>query len=145
MLLPPFALTTLPLLNAILNSLSAVLISSGYVAIRCRREPVHKACMLAACVTSALFLISYLTYHYHIGSKPFPGQGGIRLVYFTILLSHTLLAGGSLPPGVLTLLTASEGPRPAPRALARQTFQLWASVFLLLEAGLLMCSPTSPS
>ena len=86
MLLPLFALTTLPLLNAILNSLSAVLISSGYVAIRCRREPVHKACMLAACVTSALFLISYLTYHYHIGSKPFPGQGGIRLVYFAILL-----------------------------------------------------------
>ena len=71
-----FALTTLPLLNSILNSISAVLLISGYVAIRRRRESVHKACMLAACVTSGLFLISYLTYHYHVGSKPFTGHGG---------------------------------------------------------------------
>src|SRR5215471_71567 len=106
MLLPSSVLTTLPFLNAVLNSLSAVLLSSGYVATRCRRESVHKACMLAACATSVLFLSSYLTYHYHIGSKPFPGQGSIRLVYFTILLSHTLLAIVIVPLVVLTLLRA---------------------------------------
>src|SRR5918911_5122584 len=101
---PLFALTTLPLLNAILNSLSAVLLSSGYVAIRCRRVLVHKACMLAACVTSGLFLISYLTYHYHVGSKPFPGQGSIRLVYFSLLNSRTIIAAVILPLALLTLL-----------------------------------------
>src|SRR2546428_4655526 len=118
MLLPSFALTTLPLLNAILNSLSAVLLSSGYVAIRCRRELVHKACMLAACITSGLFLISYLTYHYHVGSKPFPGQGGIRLVYFTILLSHTMLAGVIVPLGGVPLLRGWKAQWPRPRPLA---------------------------
>src|SRR5437899_10337020 len=113
MLLPSFALTTLPLLNAILNSLSAVLISSGYVAIRCRREPVHKACMLAACVTSAPFLISYLTYHYHIGSQPLPRQGGIRLVYFTILLSLPPLPVVIVPLVRLTVLPARQAQFPA--------------------------------
>ena len=130
MLLPSslFALTTLPLLNAILNSLSAVLLSSGYVAIRCRRVLVHKACMLAACVTSGLFLISYLTYHYHVGSKPFPGQGGIRLVYFTILLSHTLLAMVIVPLVGLTLLWAWKAQWPRHRRLARWTLPLWLYV-----------------
>src|SRR5262249_39214662 len=130
MLLPSslFALTTLPLLNAILNSLSAVLLSSGYVAIRCRRVLVHKACMLAACVTSGLFLISYLTYHYHVGSKPFPGQGGIRLGYFTILLSHTLVAMVIVPLVVLTLLWAWKAQWPRHRRLARWTLPLWLYV-----------------
>jgi len=129
-MLPPtmFALTTLPLLNAILNSLSAMLLSSGYVAIRCRRELVHKACMLAACITSGLFLISYLTYHYHVGSKPFPGQGGIRLVYFTILLSHTMLAVVIVPLVVLTLWRAWKAQWPRHRRLARWTLPLWLYV-----------------
>jgi len=121
-------LHALPLLNAILNSLSAVLLCSGYVAIRCRRESVHKACMLAACVTSALFLISYLTYHYHVGSKPFMGHGGIRLVYFTILLSHTMLAVVIVPLVVLTLLRAWKAQWPRHRRLARWTLPLWLYV-----------------
>lgn len=123
-----FALTTLPLLNAILNSISAVLLSSGYVAIRCQRESVHKACMLAACVTSTLFLISYLTYHYHVGSKPFMGHGGIRLIYFTILLSHTMLAVVIVPLVVLTLLRAWKAQWPRHRRLARWTLPLWLYV-----------------
>src|SRR5262245_29553276 len=123
-MLPPsslFALTTLPLLNAILNSCSAVLLLSGYVAIRRHRTSVHKACMLAACATSALFLISYLTYHYHVGSKPFPGQGGIRLVYFTILLSHTILAIVIVPLVGLTLFRAWQAQWLRHRRLARWT------------------------
>jgi putative membrane protein len=130
MLLPStlFALTTLPLLNAVLNSLSAVLLSSGYVAIRCRRVLLHKACMLAACATSALFLISYLTYHYHVGSKPFAGQGSIRLVYFAILLSHTILAMVIVPLVVLTLLWAWKAQWLRHRRLARWTLPLWLYV-----------------
>lgn len=123
-----FALTTLPLLNAVLNSLSAVLLISGYVAIRRRCESVHKACMLAACATSALFLISYLTYHYHVGSKPFPGQGGIRLVYFTILLSHTILAVVIVPLVGLTLWRAWQAQWLRHRRLARWTLPLWLYV-----------------
>lgn len=123
-----FALTTLPLLNAILNSLSAVLLGSGYVAIRRRRESVHKACMLAACVTSTLFLISYLTYHYHVGSKPFMGHGGVRLLYFSILLSHTTLALVIVPLVGLTLYRAWQAQWTRHRRLARWTLPLWLYV-----------------
>lgn len=120
-----FSLTTLPLLNAILNSLSAVLLSAGYVAIRSRRIPVHKACMLAAFVTSILFLISYLTYHYHVGSKPFSGQGTVRIVYFTILISHTILAVVIVPMVLLTLYRAWTAQWDRHRRLARWTLPLW--------------------
>ena len=120
-----FSLTTLPLLNAILNSLSAVLLSTGYVAIRCRRIPVHRACMIAAFVTSVLFLISYLTYHYHIGSKPFTGQGTVRTVYFIILISHTILATVIVPMVLLTLYWAWKAQWDRHRRLARWTLPLW--------------------
>ena len=120
-----FSLTTLPLLNAILNSLSAVLLSTGYVAIRYRRIPVHRACMIAAFVTSVLFLISYLTYHYHIGSKPFPGQGTVRTVYFIILISHTILATVIVPMVLLTLYRAWKAQWDRHRRLARWTLPLW--------------------
>src|SRR4030095_3183750 len=96
-------LHALPLLNAILNSLSAVLLCSGYIAIRRRCVSLHKACMLMAFATSTLFLISYLTYHYHVGSKTFTGQGSIRLVYYTTLISHTILAAVIVPLVLLTL------------------------------------------
>src|SRR4029450_14094501 len=96
-------LHALPLLNAILNSLSAVLLCSGYIAIRRRCVSLHKTCMLMAFATSTLFLISYLTYHYHVGSKPFTAQGSIRLVVFTILISHTILAARIGPLGLFPL------------------------------------------
>ena len=82
----------------------------------------------ALCVTSALFLISYLTYHYHVGSKPFTGQGGIRLVYFTILISHTMLAVVIVPLVVLTLVRAWKAQWPRHRRLARWTLPLWLYV-----------------
>ena len=123
-----FALTALPLLNAILNSLSAVLLCGGYIAIRRRRKAVHKTCMLTACITSTLFLISYLTYHYHVGSKPFTGQGSIRLVYFMILISHTILAVVIVPLVVLTLTRAWKAQWPRHRRLARWTLPLWLYV-----------------
>jgi putative membrane protein len=118
----------LPLLNAILNSLSAVLLSSGYVAIWRQRVALHKTCMLSACVTSALFLTSYLIYHYHIGSRPFPGQGGIRVVYFAILMSHIILALVIVPMVLLTLYRAFTSQWLRHRRLARWTLPLWLYV-----------------
>jgi putative membrane protein len=121
-------LHVLPLLNAFLNSLSAVLLCSGYIAIRRRCVLLHKTCMLTACFTSALFLISYLTYHYHVGSKPFTGQGSIRLVYFTILISHTILAAVIVPLVVLTLTRAWKAQWIRHQRLARWTLPLWLYV-----------------
>ena len=85
--------------------------------------------MLTACFTSALFLISYLTYHYHVGSKPFTGQGSIRLVYFTILISHTILAAVIVPLVLLTLTRAwkaqwSSPPTPGTLDLAALALRL---------------------
>jgi uncharacterized membrane protein YozB (DUF420 family) len=121
-------LHALPLLNALLNSLSALLLCSGYIAICRRAVSFHKTCMLAACVTSTLFLISYLTYHYHVGSKPFTGQGNIRLVYFTILISHTILAVVIVPLVLLTLMRAWKAQWSRHRRLARWTLPLWLYV-----------------
>jgi putative membrane protein len=121
-------LHALPLLNACLNSLSAVLLCSGYIAIRYRCVALHKTCMLSAVVTSALFLISYLTYHYHVGSKPFTGQGSIRLVYFAILISHTILAAVIVPLVLLTLTRAWKAQWTRHRRLARWTLPLWLYV-----------------
>jgi uncharacterized membrane protein YozB (DUF420 family) len=118
----------LPLVNAILNGLSAVLLSSGYVAIWRQHVALHKTCMLSACVTSALFLTSYLIYHYHIGSRPFPGQGGMRGVYFAILISHTILAVVIVPMVLLTLYRAFTSQWLRHRRLARWTLPLWLYV-----------------
>jgi uncharacterized membrane protein YozB (DUF420 family) len=123
-----FALTNLPLLNAILNATSAVLLGSGYVAIRRGHITGHKACMIAACVTSALFLTSYLIYHAQVGSKPFLGQGNIRLVYFAVLISHTILAVVIVPLVVMTLYRAWRAQWARHRRLARWTLPLWIYV-----------------
>ena len=93
----------LPAVNATLNAISAVLLTCGYVMIRQRRIETHRRFMLSAFATSALFLTSYLVYHYNIGSKPFPGQGPIRIVYFTILITHVILAAAVLPLALITL------------------------------------------
>ena len=74
--------SSLPSVNAALNSASALLLIAGYLFIRNKRVLAHKACMLAAFTASSLFLLSYLIYHYHVGSVPFRGQGWIRTVYF---------------------------------------------------------------
>ncbi len=122
------ALSTWPLLNAVLNGTSALLLSSGFVAIRRRRIAVHKACMLTACATSVLFLVSYLLYHYQVGSTAFTGQGTIRVVYFTVLISHTVLAVVIVPLVIMTLHRAWREQWPRHRRLARWTFPLWLYV-----------------
>jgi uncharacterized membrane protein YozB (DUF420 family) len=122
------SLSDLPALNATLNATSAVLLMSGYAFIRRGYVRRHRAAMISACIVSALFLTSYVIYHANIGSKPFTGQGPIRLVYFTILLTHVLLAV-AVPP--LALITLSRGLRARfdrHVAIARWTFPVWMYV-----------------
>ena len=121
-------LTLLPTLNAILNALSAVFLVNGYLYIRRRKIAAHKRCMIAAVVTSSLFLVSYLTYHYQIGSKHFEGQGPVRTVYFSILLSHTALAITIVPLVLMTLRRALKGNFERHAHLARRTLPVWLYV-----------------
>lgn len=118
----------LPTVNAALNSLSAVLLVAGFIYIRSKNRQAHKACMLAALGCSTLFLICYLVYHYQVGSVPFKGRGWIRPVYFSILLTHTILAAAVVP---LVLITLTRGLRErfdAHRRIARWTFPVWLYV-----------------
>jgi uncharacterized membrane protein YozB (DUF420 family) len=118
----------LPTLNAILNSVSAVLIVIGYFLIRARRIEAHRRTMLAAFTTSTLFLISYLVYHAQVGSVHFRGIGAIRPVYFTILITHTILAAVVAPMVVVTLFRGLKGRFEKHRKLARITLPIWLYV-----------------
>ena len=118
----------LPTLNAILNATSAGLLALGYVLIRRGRREAHQKVMQAALACSALFLVSYLTYHAQVGSVRFPGQGPIRTVYFAILISHTILAIVIVPLVIVTFARARRGRFDRHRAIARVTLPLWAYV-----------------
>ena len=118
----------LPALNATLNGTCFVLLTIGYLLIRRGRVAQHRAVMIAAFCTSVVFLISYLTYHAQIGSKHFPGQGPIRYVYFTILLTHTVLAAVIVPMVLMTLSRGLKRRDDRHRALARWTLPLWMYV-----------------
>jgi uncharacterized membrane protein YozB (DUF420 family) len=121
-------LADLPALNAILNATSAVFLVTGYVMIRRGHEVAHKRCMLSALTTSALFLLSYVIYHANVGSRPFPGQGLVRVIYFAILITHVVLAAAIVP---LALMTAARGLRSQfdrHVRIARWTLPIWLYV-----------------
>ncbi len=120
--------TDLPAVNATLNTISAFLLVIGYVLIRRGQAQQHRLCMLAAFVTSALFLASYVIYHLNVGSVAFTGQGTIRIVYFTILISHIILAIIILPMVIVTLLRALRGQLESHRRIAKWTLPLWLYV-----------------
>ena len=120
--------TDLPALNATLNAISAVLLATGYVLIRERRRRAHRGFMLAACVTSALFLVSYTIYHAQAGSRPFQGQGAIRTLYFTVLVSHVVLAAAVLPLALVTLVRGLRGRFDLHARIARRTLPIWLYV-----------------
>lgn len=122
------SIASLPLLNATLNGIAAVLLVTGYVCIRTRRVNAHRAAMLAAFVTSVLFLTSYVIYHSQAGSRPFTGQGPIRTVYFSILISHVVLAAIIPPLAALTLWRGLRGQYDRHVRIARWTLPLWLYV-----------------
>ena len=118
----------LPALNALLNGASAVLLASGWLAIRRRRIALHRACMLGAFSVSVLFLISAVVYHALAGSRPFPGQGWIRPVYFAVLLTHIVLAAAMVPFVLTTLYRALAADFLRHARLARLTLPVWLYV-----------------
>ena len=120
--------TVLPAVNASLNATSSVLLATGWVFIRRREISRHRACMLAAFVTSALFLTSYLVYHAKVGSVPYPGQGALRTIYYAILLTHVLLAASILPLALVTLSRALAARFDRHTRIARWTVPIWLYV-----------------
>ncbi|NIO08682.1 MAG: DUF420 domain-containing protein [Deltaproteobacteria bacterium] len=121
-------LSHLPDINAGLNSLSTLCLICGYFAIRRGRTSTHRVFMLSACVASTLFLISYLIYHYYVGSVAFQGEGWIRPVYFSVLITHAVLAAAIVPLVLITLTKALRGSFQSHRRIARWTFPIWLYV-----------------
>ncbi len=118
----------LPSLNALLNTTSAILLLVGRWFIARGEREKHRRCMLGAVATSVLFLTSYLIYHYQHGSQPFQGIGWVRPVYFTILLTHTVLAAALAPLVLLTLRRALRKEYEKHKRLAAWTFPIWVYV-----------------
>jgi uncharacterized membrane protein YozB (DUF420 family) len=120
--------TDLPTLNAALNATSAACLLVGWLLIKSGRRLGHRRAMTAALACSTLFLVSYLVYHSRVGSVRFTGEGLLRTVYFSILVSHTILAVAIVPLVLLTVTRALRGRLASHRAIARLTLPLWGWV-----------------
>jgi uncharacterized membrane protein YozB (DUF420 family) len=124
----------LPAVNASLNGLSAVLLGAGYYFIRQKRKIAHRNCMIAAFVSSILFLCCYITYHtylakvLHRGPTVFKDPAWFRPIYLTILISHTILAVVIVPMALITLSRALKARFEAHKKIARWTWPLWMYV-----------------
>jgi len=132
----------LPAFNALMNAVSALCVVTGWFLIRRGRRDAHRTAMLLALGASALFLGGYLTHHARVGSVPFRGAGAWRVVYFSILIPHTILAAAALPLVLVTAVRAARGRFEAHRRLARLTLPLWlfvsvtgVAVYVLLYHG----------
>jgi uncharacterized membrane protein YozB (DUF420 family) len=121
-------ISDLPAVNATLNAVSAVLLTGGYLMIRRRRIAAHRAFMIAAWISSVMFLASYSVYHVVAGSKPYAGVGAGRLIYFAILIPHVVLAAVVLPLAITTLARALGKNFQAHARLARWTLPIWLYV-----------------
>src|SRR5688572_4652390 len=124
----PEYISYLPHLNAILNTTSTLFLIAGYRFIRRGLIRQHRNCQVAALTTSALFLISYLTYHYYHGDTRFTGQGIVRPFYFAVLITHVILAIVIVPLVMITVYRAARGDFLRHRRIARWTLPLWLYV-----------------
>jgi uncharacterized membrane protein YozB (DUF420 family) len=123
------SVSDLPTLNATLNGLASVFLIAGFVLIRRKNVRQHRAMMLAAFITSGVFLVSYLTYHFSVELLTrFEGEGIIRTVYFTILISHSVLAVAVPPMAFITLFRGLKMRVEKHRAIARWTLPIWLYV-----------------
>lgn len=118
----------LPTVNAVLNASSFVFLLLGFIMIKRGNRRAHRLAMLTALTFSLLFLISYLIYHSQVGSVRFTGQGTIRLVYFTILISHTILAVVIVPMVIITLRRAFKKTFTRHKQIARWLLPIWMYV-----------------
>ncbi len=140
----PIDLRQLPAINAGLNALSALLLTSAYFLVRIRRIRGHRACILSALATSSLFLALYLVYHVEMGHIPYGGTGWARIGYRVILGSHSLLAVLVPPLAATTLLLARREDGLRHRALGRWTFAIWLYVSVTGVAVYWMLKPFYP-
>ena len=138
-------ISDLPLINAVLNGGSTILLLLGFYQIRNRRVRSHRRFMISALCLSSLFLISYLVYHYNIGSIRFRGEGAVRVVYFTILLTHTVLAASVPPLALISLVRALQKRFARHRIIARYTFPIWLYVSVTGVVIYLMLYQVYPS
>jgi putative membrane protein len=120
--------TDLPALNATLNATSTILLVTGYVLIRSGRRQAHRNVMIAALITSAMFLTSYLIYHAQVGSVPFKGTGWIRTLYFSVLIPHVILAAAIVPPILITASRGLSAKYDKHKRIARWTLPVWLYV-----------------
>lgn len=121
-------ISSLPHLNAALNATATVLLVTGWWLIKRRRIAAHKRCMIAAVITSAAFLTSYVVYHANAGSKPFEGTGILRAIYFAVLIPHVILAAAVLPPVLITFTRGLRRDDLRHRRIARWTLPVWLYV-----------------
>ena len=121
-------LSFMPGVNAALNATSAALLVLGLAAIRSGRREVHKRLMVSAFAASAVFLVGYVLYHYAHGDTQYQGQGAIRVVYFTVLISHVLLSIVMLPMILTTFYLAARERFTTHKKLARWTLPIWLYV-----------------
>ena len=122
--------TDLPGLNATLNFISTVFLTLGYVNVKRNRPDVHKTCMVAALISSCLFLISYVIYHYQVGSVPYPHFDWTRPVYFAILIPHIILAALMAPFIVAAVRFAIRGDFKKHTMITRFLWPVWMFVSL---------------
>jgi len=118
----------LPAVNATLNAVSGILLVIAYGLIRARRIEQHRRVMIAAFLTSSLFLVCYVAYHAQVGSVRFTRHGYVRPLYFTILITHVTLAAVVLPMAIITLSRGLKARYPQHRKIARWTFPIWLYV-----------------
>ena len=121
-------LSFMPAVNAALNACSATLLVLGLVAIRSGRRELHKRLMVSAFAASAVFLVGYVLYHYAHGDTQYQGEGAVRVVYFTILITHVLLSIVMLPMILTTFYLAAKERFAAHKKLARWTLPIWLYV-----------------
>lgn len=133
--------SALPRFHAILNGSTAVLLITGVLLIRKRRIIGHRRAMVGAFSLSCIFLISYVVYHSQAPSSSFGGEGWIRPLYFTVLVSHILLAPVVLPLSLYAVLRALRGEFPRHRRVARWTFPVWLYVAVTGVVVYLMMAP----
>jgi uncharacterized membrane protein YozB (DUF420 family) len=118
----------LPALNATLNGIAGLFLLAGFYFIRTRQIGRHRRAMLGAFAMSTLFLVSYVIYHANVGSRPFPGRGAIRIVYFTILVTHIVLAAAIVPMALVTLRRGLIRDDARHRRIAKITWPIWMYV-----------------
>jgi uncharacterized membrane protein YozB (DUF420 family) len=140
----PTAYHALAPLNSVLNSLAAILLFAGFYNVRRGRIRAHRACMIAACIVSAAFFISYCIFHYKVGDVRFQGHGPVRPVYFSILITHIAMAAAIVPLVLLTLTRALRGRFERHRRIARWTWPIWIYVSISGVVVYLMCYQLYP-